>query len=51
MLVKVKSLAFAIELYHAGLLCWRDGEAWSLANHYAPPDKYDYHCAHIYLED
>ncbi len=51
MLAKVQSLALAIELYHAGLLRWHDGEEWSLANRYACPNEWDWDCAHIYLED
>ena len=51
MLVKVESLELAIDLYHAGLLRWSDGEVWSLARKYAAPNRYDSDHAYVELED
>lgn len=51
MLVKVESLELAIDLYHAGLLRWSDGDVWSLDRKYAAPNKYDFAFAYIELEE
>ena len=51
MLVKVESLELAIDLYHAGLLRWSDGEVWSLARKYAAPNRYDLAYACVELEE
>ena len=51
MLVKVESLELAIDLYHAGLLRWWDGEAWTADHKHAPPSKTDVSHAYIELEE
>ena len=51
MLVKVESLELAIDLYHAGLVRWWDGEAWTKDNAYAEPSEYSKECTYIELEE
>lgn len=51
MLVKVESLEFGLELYHAGLLRWYDGDIWSLENDYAEPSCYNEDSMYVELED
>ena len=51
MLVKVESLELAIDLYHAGLLRWWDGDAWTKDNAYAEPSEYSKECTYVELEE
>jgi len=51
MLVKVESLAWAIDLYHAGLLRWFDGKMWSFDRGFAEPSDFDIDCAFVELEE
>lgn len=51
MIVKVESLDTAIELYHAGLLCWLDGEPWSRSRNYTVPSEYSKEHCYIHVEE
>lgn len=51
MLVKVESLELGLELYHAGLLRWYDGDSWSLDNAYGEPRCDNEDCMYVNLED